>query len=573
MLTPEQRELLRRHLSIDGDGNVVGNDNTVRVTRQAAGDYAVQIGEQRITFNIAELRRVLNIKESQVGIAGDNATVYGDINFVNAVTSPWVIGLALVGIVLLSIIALPNLPDVRERLQAVGVLATNTPTPLPFLPEAEGEVLIVIAQFHYTEGHPDTTAQDEIKRAIKDAGNLNLRVEVDPTCLKADDREGAQALGDRYDASLVVWGADTGVRVTVNFYNRKQPDLIAADVQLTETDRTYVAKPKAYNEFITEDLPNQVTFLSLFALGQYYYVEQAYAESVQVMEKAVGLLAEEPAVTGAAEAYFHLGWLHQVPLEDLNQAIADYDRAIELNPQDAIAYNNRGIAYADQGDYENAIENFDSAIRLGSDISYYNRGNAYRHRGELDLAISDYITASTRVGEYASYAVYYHLGLTYAQSQPQQHKEAIEAYGKAIDQAPEMYPDFYQARARSHFTLGEHGKALEDLTVVIDQPGIDDQDKVEAYTNRGVVHTSLGQYAQALEDYQNALELNPDYAIAYYNVGATKSLDGDGNGAVEALTKAVELDPSLAHKAARDSDFESIKERPELQDLIPWSGE
>ena len=36
MLTPEQRELLRRHVSIDGGGNVVDNNNTVRVTKQAS---------------------------------------------------------------------------------------------------------------------------------------------------------------------------------------------------------------------------------------------------------------------------------------------------------------------------------------------------------------------------------------------------------------------------------------------------------------------------------------------------------------------------------------------------------
>ncbi len=80
MLTPEQRSLLQRHLSIDGDGNVVGNDNTVRVTKQAAGDYAVQIGEQRITVNIAELRRVLHIEHSQAGVIGDYAHVEGGIH-------------------------------------------------------------------------------------------------------------------------------------------------------------------------------------------------------------------------------------------------------------------------------------------------------------------------------------------------------------------------------------------------------------------------------------------------------------------------------------------------------------
>jgi tetratricopeptide (TPR) repeat protein len=59
MLTPEQKNLLRRHVSIDGDGNVVGNDNTVHVTKQTTGDYAIQIGEQyNFVFNIVELRRV-----------------------------------------------------------------------------------------------------------------------------------------------------------------------------------------------------------------------------------------------------------------------------------------------------------------------------------------------------------------------------------------------------------------------------------------------------------------------------------------------------------------------------------
>ncbi len=154
----------------------------------------------------------------------------------------------------------------------------------------------------------------------------------------ANDRAGAQTLGDRYDASLVIWGADTGVRVTINFFNRKQPQATAADVQIEETTRTQIANPSEYAEFITKDLPNQLTFLALFALGQSYYTQAEYEKSAQVIEKAVAKLGQEPKVEGADEAYFRLGWLYQVPLEDLEQAIADYDRAVELNPQYAKAY-------------------------------------------------------------------------------------------------------------------------------------------------------------------------------------------------------------------------------------------
>jgi len=72
--------LIRQHLTLTGDGNIVGNDNTVRVTKQTAGDYAVQIGEQHFTVTVEELRRVLSIEHSQVGVIGDNVTIHGGIH-------------------------------------------------------------------------------------------------------------------------------------------------------------------------------------------------------------------------------------------------------------------------------------------------------------------------------------------------------------------------------------------------------------------------------------------------------------------------------------------------------------
>ena len=42
----------------------------------------------------------------------------------------------------------------------------------------------------------------------------------------------------------------------------------------------------------------------------------------------------------------------------------DYDKAIELDPNDAEAYNNRGNSYRDLGQYQRAIEDYDKAIEL-----------------------------------------------------------------------------------------------------------------------------------------------------------------------------------------------------------------
>ena len=57
-------------------------------------------------------------------------------------------------------------------------------------------------------------------------------------------------------------------------------------------------------------------------------------------------------------------WLHYDKGE-YNKAIADYNKAIELNPKDADAYNNRAIAYYHKGNIEKACADARKACNLG----------------------------------------------------------------------------------------------------------------------------------------------------------------------------------------------------------------
>ena len=61
---------------------------------------------------------------------------------------------------------------------------------------------------------------------------------------------------------------------------------------------------------------------------------------------------------------------------NLEQAIEDYTRAIELEPNSPLAYSNRGVAYYEQGNLEQAIEDCTRAIELNpnNDQAYINRG-------------------------------------------------------------------------------------------------------------------------------------------------------------------------------------------------------
>ncbi|MFC1956531.1 tetratricopeptide repeat protein [Chloroflexota bacterium] len=74
-----------------------------------------------------------------------------------------------------------------------------------------------------------------------------------------------------------------------------------------------------------------------------------------------------------------------------NRAIADYAKAIEIDPYHGLPYNNRGNVYVEQGEYDKAIADYTKAIEIDPyhGLPYNNRGEAYITMGQYDLAIVD----------------------------------------------------------------------------------------------------------------------------------------------------------------------------------------
>jgi tetratricopeptide (TPR) repeat protein len=75
----------------------------------------------------------------------------------------------------------------------------------------------------------------------------------------------------------------------------------------------------------------------------------------------------------------------------LSKAIAEYNMAIELTPEYAPVYNNRGFAYVGKGEYDQAILDFNKAIEIDPKfaMAYNNRGYVYSVKAEYDQAIAD----------------------------------------------------------------------------------------------------------------------------------------------------------------------------------------
>ena len=69
--------------------------------------------------------------------------------------------------------------------------------------------------------------------------------------------------------------------------------------------------------------------------------------------------------TDSAMAYFNRGLVY-ANKEDMDRAISDWDKAIQLDPDFSAVYYNRGIAYANRGETQNAIADFKKVLELCS---------------------------------------------------------------------------------------------------------------------------------------------------------------------------------------------------------------
>ena len=79
----------------------------------------------------------------------------------------------------------------------------------------------------------------------------------------------------------------------------------------------------------------------------------------------------------------------------MDAAIENFNTAIELDPEDAWVYSNRGDAYTDKGEFHAAIQDYNKAIELDPQHTwvYYNRGEAWLHLKEWQKAKADLTTA------------------------------------------------------------------------------------------------------------------------------------------------------------------------------------
>jgi tetratricopeptide (TPR) repeat protein len=210
----------------------------------------------------------------------------------------------------------------------------------------------------------------------------------------------------------------------------------------------------------------------------------------------------------------------------------------------AIAFTNRGSAYDDKRDEDQAIADHDSAIRIDPklDLAFNNRANAYGRKGEIDRALADY-DAAIRLNPKFS-AAYNNRGTTYRDDK-RDTTRAIADYDQAIRINP-RFADAYNNRGIAYDNKGDRDRALADYTSAIRY----DAKFALAYNNRGLEYREKGEYDAAIADFNTALAIDSGYANAYRNRGHAYVKKGDYDRAITDFTAALAIKPKDSESCA-----------------------
>ncbi len=236
-----------------------------------------------------------------------------------------------------------------------------------------------------------------------------------------------------------------------------------------------------------------------FALPVTHIIEKLSLSEVTPLDKAHLKASGETAGywVNLAAAYESLGLF--------TDASGAYQKAIELEPQDAQTHNNLGVVYTNLGIYSFAIREHKEAVHLKPDYQ----------------------------------EAYLNLGMAYAKSNMPQ--EAIEAFKKAIS----LKPDDAISHNNLAVTLFKSGK-FKEAAESFNQAVRIKPDYPNAYYNLGSVYYKMNMKREAIDAFQEAIRLKPDLAKAHFELGVIYSVH-DTASALQEYEILKNLDPYAAH--------------------------
>ncbi|MEG4900007.1 tetratricopeptide repeat protein [Microcoleus sp. F10-A1] len=209
-------------------------------------------------------------------------------------------------------------------------------------------------------------------------------------------------------------------------------------------------------------------------------------------------------------------------------AIAAYNLALQIQPDLADTWNNRGVVLTRMQRYPEAIASYEQATTIRP-----NYPDAWNNRGVVLLELQKY-------------------------------QEAIGCYEQAIQAKPD-YADAWNNRGVAFSKMQEYEQAVISYNQALQIKN----DYTDAWNNRGVALSKLQKYEAAIDSYDNAAKIRPDFYRIWYNKARCYALQGKIELALENLKRALNLNPNVCKELAKsEADLEKIREYDAFKQLI-----
>ena len=223
---------------------------------------------------------------------------------------------------------------------------------------------------------------------------------------------------------------------------------------------------------------------------------------------------------------------------DARQAVDLIRDALQVDASQARAHANLGAALQDLGDAQGSLDSYEAALRLDPryPLAWLNRGNALRRLGRLPEALDSYEHALGLRHDYPEAWCYRAIVL----NDLGRHQEAADSAERVL----QLRRDDPEAL----LALGNALQALERFTpaVAAYERALARANRADLWCARGAALKKSGDLKQALDSYERALALQPNYALAqHYRANVLRAL-GRNADAIAAYRAALALGADAA---------------------------
>lgn len=220
--------------------------------------------------------------------------------------------------------------------------------------------------------------------------------------------------------------------------------------------------------------------------------------------------------------------------EKYHEVISLCEKALKINSELPDAYDFRGNAKYEIGEFESALEDFNELIKRDPNEAkhFYDRAWAYRQLDEMEDAIVD-INSAIKLDPKTSILYFDKAIFEYDASR---YKEALNTCNTAIELKPTE--NKYILRGKIYRELNDNLSALADFSTAIEI----EPESFRAYYHRGSVKIDMNYFSDGIKDLEKTIEIYPGYSDAYVKIGMAKIETGQ-KGAMKYFNEAIKMCP------------------------------